>query len=452
MAMSEQKTFSTAVAPFVGMLVILGTLGCESPRVFHPKDGGADLLRSDLIDVAMDREATGGSTNNTGGQIDPPGSGGIGGVNGATGSGGSIGVDAGSGGTPNDAAVGTGGRIGASGGSGGLGGGPLASGGGPGTGGGGASSGGRSGASGGTNSGGLPATGGRGTGGASSGGSGTGGRSTGGVSTGGMGTGGASSGGTCGSGLTSCSGSCVNLQTDATHCGSCTAAPCGGTCQSGLCCTGGKTNCGGTCVDLTSDDLHCGACSGGDSNCTQSGQALKHCRASMCRLADGQLCSADGDCLSGKCDMFYADGDHDGYPDRFATGRYCTFGGTVPVSGGGSIPYIPSRADMKWDCCDQHPGAYPGATAFSSWHLGAVLTSACQSAFGDTNCDGKVEVDPGATVTTGCDTPDGVSCNVASHPATTSECGVSLCGCGAPGAGGFCSLYCPPGDPGVGCR
>jgi len=61
-----------------------------------------------------------------------------------------------------------------------------------------------------------------------------------------------------------CSGACVNLQTNASNCGTC-GHSCGanGTCSGGSCvCGAGAGLCGGTCVDQMTDTSACGA------NCT----------------------------------------------------------------------------------------------------------------------------------------------------------------------------------------
>jgi len=69
----------------------------------------------------------------------------------------------------------------------------------------------------------------------------------------------------CGSpSLTDCLGSCVDLQSNNSHCGAC-CNECdtvnGFTCQGGACsCLPGLTNCSGTCVDLKADNDHCGSC------------------------------------------------------------------------------------------------------------------------------------------------------------------------------------------------
>lgn len=243
----------TSGGVFIAVLAGLATaIGCDPPRQFHPKDGAGEAP-----DASTDRGSdlsltgSGGQNGGTGGGVVP------------TGTGGAIGgSDAGSGDT------GTGGRSNETGGAAGqvaaTGGGPPPSGGTSGTAGsagrdaGGAVSGGRGGSStGGSSSGGAPATGGRATGGAATGGAATGGRATGGMATGGAASGGAASGGACGSGLTNCSGACLNLQTDAAHCGSCTAAPCPGAppngtpvCTAGTCdfkCDPGRLKCGTAC-------------------------------------------------------------------------------------------------------------------------------------------------------------------------------------------------------------
>jgi len=156
--------------------------------------------------------------------------------------------------------------------------------------------------------------------------------------------------------------------------------------------------------------------------------------------------------MSGKCDLFYADGDLDGYPDHYNTQRFCTFPTSV-ANGPNPVSYIAARSDAKWDCCDMHSGVHPDATAYAAWSFGGrILDNECMAFFGDSNCDGHVEVDPSAVITTGCDTPDGVTCNKMTRTPTAADCAGATCGCGAPSAGGFCSLYCAPGGAVVLCR
>lgn len=76
----------------------------------------------------------------------------------------------------------------------------------------------------------------------------------------------------CQPGFTRCAGStgkstCVELQTDTTHCGACgKACPSDQTCVAGVCtprcpqCGSGEGCCGRECVDLANDPNHCGSC------------------------------------------------------------------------------------------------------------------------------------------------------------------------------------------------
>lgn len=61
--------------------------------------------------------------------------------------------------------------------------------------------------------------------------------------------------------LMQCGSSCVDLQTDANHCGICNNACQGIPCTSGKCeCPAGTMVCNGACVDTTTDSNNCGAC------------------------------------------------------------------------------------------------------------------------------------------------------------------------------------------------
>lgn len=69
----------------------------------------------------------------------------------------------------------------------------------------------------------------------------------------------------CGGGKSVCGTECIDLQTTATHCGSC-ENNCGGnscvrgTCGSASSCGEGKNACDSKCVDLQTDANNCGAC------------------------------------------------------------------------------------------------------------------------------------------------------------------------------------------------
>ena len=115
------------------------------------------------------------------------------------------------------------------------------------------------------------------------------------------------SGGTCssvcGAGLTSCSGFCVNLSSDRSNCGLCGRA-CGAdqVCSGGECfttCGTGLTNCSGSCVDLSFDAAHCGSC-------TRSCAVPETCRGGLCCApCDLECCAAGESCIvtggAGRC-------------------------------------------------------------------------------------------------------------------------------------------------------
>ncbi|MBM4379157.1 MAG: hypothetical protein FJ086_07610 [Deltaproteobacteria bacterium] len=104
----------------------------------------------------------------------------------------------------------------------------------------------------------------------------------------------------CAPGTAACDGACVVTTTDARHCGGCGKAcapgdvcsaetePDGtvaGTCQST--CTGGKVQCGQGCVDLDSDAQHCGACGNACDN-------QRSCRDGVCAYDVVLACSSFG--------------------------------------------------------------------------------------------------------------------------------------------------------------
>jgi hypothetical protein len=70
-------------------------------------------------------------------------------------------------------------------------------------------------------------------------------------------------GATCsGNASCQCGGICVDLSSDAAHCGSCNkACPTGGSCVASACvCPSGTSDCGTSCANTQTDANHCGAC------------------------------------------------------------------------------------------------------------------------------------------------------------------------------------------------
>lgn len=82
---------------------------------------------------------------------------------------------------------------------------------------------------------------------------------------------------------TECNGACVNTQTDSAHCGECgNACAANEVCDRGNCaleCSGGLVACGTSCVDTSSDAAHCGDC---DSACEAPDNAVPVCARSEC--------------------------------------------------------------------------------------------------------------------------------------------------------------------------
>jgi Stigma-specific protein, Stig1 len=108
------------------------------------------------------------------------------------------------------------------------------------------------------------------------------------------------------SGLTVCSGTCVDVQNDASNCGAC-----GKSCKSGEACAAGVCTCDpgeawcvetGTCTNLQSDAEHCGACGNA---CLNS----QICSSGACDCPDvgGQYCAS-----TGKCEDLYSSAEHCG--------------------------------------------------------------------------------------------------------------------------------------------
>lgn len=97
----------------------------------------------------------------------------------------------------------------------------------------------------------------------------------------------------CAPGFTACGSDCANLQTDAEHCGACGVTCSGGqVCQNASCvCPAQQVLCGGQCADTQSDETNCGACG----TACQGGQT---CEAGQCVCPAGQeLCGTPPVCV-----------------------------------------------------------------------------------------------------------------------------------------------------------
>jgi hypothetical protein len=187
------------------------------------------------------------------------------------------------------------------------------------------------------------------------------------------------------------------------------------------------------CVDLTTDDTRCGACT--NASCAKSDGIERKCRTSQCLLVDGYVCKTDSECYNGKCTLFYADRDGDGYPNKSETIKFCSIAGNDKlINGGAASPnYIPPRLDGKWDCCDAAGLVHPGATTSYDWSSsgGSDPKTLCAGPVGDTNCDNTAAVEPtwANAVVTGCSLDSAGTCQPTTKALSSKDCGASFNGC-----------------------
>jgi len=172
-------------------------------------------------------------------------------------------------------------------------------------------------------------------------------------------------------------------------CGDCgTSCSEGKVCDKGKCsddCSVGTTNCSGACIDLATNASHCGVCG---KKCTAGDNADPACSGSSC-VAE---CRVNYDHCAGNpltCELkplFYKDVDKDGWGDPASSPvRQCTGGAGLSTKAG--------------DCHDGDARVFPGQAEYFAEPYRHPTTGA--SSF-DYNCDG-VEVDlPGTPHFTTC--------------------------------------------------
>ncbi len=150
----------------------------------------------------------------------------------------------------------------------------------------------------------------------------------------------------CNAGQIACGGSCINPQTNANYCGAsgdCTGANDGEvctspfTCVSGSCqvvCSGGQINCDDTCIDPNTDDEFCGAsssCTGGNRGQNCNNMSGYSCEAGVCRLqCPGSQVGCGGACIDPSDDDDYCGAS--GYCEGNDSGDVCV--GLEQCSGG----------------------------------------------------------------------------------------------------------------------
>jgi hypothetical protein len=272
----------------------------------------------------------------------------------------------------------------------------------------------------------------------------------------------------CSSGLTNCSTSCVDLQTDANNCGTCgnvcpTATP---TCSGGAC-AGGTTPtcnapapllCSGSCIDPTSNATYCGAsgsCTGtsAGTNCVTSLGAGATCVNSKCTSApppptcasptpllcggtcvdpttNTTWCGASGSCTgtSAGTNCVTAKGAGATCVSSVCTPAATTCSGSAPLLCGGTC-VDPTSNTTYCGASDSCTGTSAGTNCVTSLGAGATCVSSVCT--------------PAATT---CSLPSITTCNVAS---TTNPCTDNVY-CGAtgncmgytPDAGNYAGVNC----------
>ncbi|WP_434045103.1 MULTISPECIES: cadherin-like beta sandwich domain-containing protein [Sorangium] len=148
----------------------------------------------------------------------------------------------------------------------------------------------------------------------------------------------------CGTGQVLCGDVCVDLATDAAHCGSCDVACaagelCNGAGECAVACTAGRVACDETCVDPDTDRDHCGAtgdcrgdsagvaCSAGEI-CDGSGECALSCQSG--------LVACDGTCIDPDTDRDHCGATDDCRGDKAGVacpaGEICNGAGTCELS------------------------------------------------------------------------------------------------------------------------
>jgi hypothetical protein len=219
-------------------------------------------------------------------------------------------------------------------------------------------------------------------------------------------------GGGCPAGLEACGDACVDLNSDAAHCGGC-GAPCleGASCSAGVCsasCSTGQTACGSECVDVQTDDQHCGAC---DNPCPV-GQA---CSAGQCDTAcTAEQTECGGTCVDTKTSVLHCGACDTPCP----AGQGCIDGGCQIVCPGGQVECGGLCVDLNNDLdnCGSCGNACSGVEVCAN----GVCDASCPP--GQTECSG-------------------VCVDLTSDPGNCGTCG-NACGTNEECSSGSCAIAC----------
>ena len=244
----------------------------------------------------------------------------------------------------------------------------------------------------------------------------------------------------CAEGLDDCDGDPANgCETDLrkpTSCGSCTRnCPADAKfCDNARCsstCSPRTVDCSGSCVDLTTNAKHCSAC---DAACptTPGGQPV--CEASQCKIRClTGFADCDGD--PSTCEPlkpYYKDIDLDGFGAGPEVGSACT------APAGHSL--------LNTDCLDSNKAVHPDQTTFFT--VGYVNASGATSY--DYDCSGTEQNEPAKGIAGTC-TP---SCQTGYQPNAINRGTGTNVYCGSANAVVSCSTSCSAttSAPTMGCR
>lgn len=189
-------------------------------------------------------------------------------------------------------------------------------------------------------------------------------------------------GSSCPAGQTDCGGDCVNVSSDATHCGSCDNA-CSNTeaCINGVCqfsCDVGEEDCGGVCVDTRSDPDFCG-------DCFTSCGSGEVCVGGLCETDCGDLAFS----MTGQCQ---------GCMER----NCCTALGACRVGSECASAIECARGclgdeDCEAGCLEEYPGGTVAAQALLDCRASNCPASSCDAGVCNTNGEfsglGPINVD-----------------------------------------------------------
>jgi formylglycine-generating enzyme required for sulfatase activity len=217
-----------------------------------------------------------------------------------------------------------------------------------------------------------------------------------------------------------CDGRCVDTQTDVANCSTCDHACTGSQlCSSGVCCDAGLTVCGGNCVDTSSDVTHCGGCPG---TACGGGQT---CQSGIC--CDAGKTNCNGQCVDLLIDKNNCNACGNVCPSGICSNGSCCAPGSLTCAarsdGGVEVPVCvnpltdPNNCGRCFNICDTGAGE-------------TCSNGGCCAA-GKTNCSGACvdeQTDNGNCGSCGNACPTGSSCSK----------GVCTCSPGLSDCGGVC--------------